>query len=228
MRLQVTRIAAAAVLLGAAPAAAPPFAVGETLVYDAKLGLFPAGTARTTVERLDTDRGDRVYVFGMTGSGGPPGLRAEYAMTSWTGIEPFTSRRFDRRVTLAGRTEEHRFQIVPDSQRYREVDGTQDWVAPSAPLDELAMLYYLRTLDLSPGQSRSLRGYFRNGYNPVTVRAVGSEPVRLGRGSTVACTHLRITAAGNTMDLWITDDAGKLPAQLDLPMTFGRVRLVLR
>jgi uncharacterized protein DUF3108 len=222
------RIAATAVLLGAAPAAPRPFSVGETLTYDAKLGLFPAGSARTTVERLDTDRGARVYVFGMTGAGGPPGLRAEYAMTSWTGVDPFTSRRFDRRVTLAGRTEEHHFQIVPDSQRYRELGGAEDWVAPSAPLDELALLYYLRTIDLSPGESRSLRGYFRNGYNPLTVRAVAVEPILLGRGTTVSCAHLRITAVGTTSDVWLTEDARKLPAQLELATTFGRVRLVLR
>lgn len=228
MRQEFMLIAAAAMLLGTAPAAAPPFSVGETLSYDAKVGMFSAGSATTKVERLDTDRGQRVYVFAMTGAGGPPGLRADYAMTSWTGVDPFTSRRFDRRVTLAGRTEAHQFQIVPDSLRYREIGGSQDFVAPSAPLDELAMLYYLRTLPLSPGDVRSLRGYFRNGYNPITVRALGVESVALGRGTTVPCMHVRIAAAGTTSDVWLTNDAKKLPAQLDLVTSFGRVRLVLR
>lgn len=214
-------------LLGAGHAALP-FRVGETLEYDARIGMVPAGSAAIRVVRTDLVRGDLVYVFTMTGGGGPPGLRSSYAMTSWTAPEPFTSRRFDRRVTLAGRTEEHHYEIVPDSLRYREVGGGRDWVTPPSPLDELALLYYLRTLALAPGEARSLRGYFRNGYNPLLVSATGRESVTLGNGRMVSCVALTITAAGTTSRVWLTDDARRLPAQLDLPLSFGRVRLVLR
>lgn len=205
-----------------------PFPVGETLEYDARLGMVPAGSASTRVVRTDMVRGQLVYVFAMTGGGGPPGLRTSYAMTSWTGPDPFTSRRFDRRVTLAGRTEEHQYEIVPDSLRYREIGGGRDWVTPADPLDELALLYYLRVLALRPGEARSLRGYFRNGYNPLLVSATGRESVTLGNGRVVSCVVLTVTAAGTTSRVWLTDDARRLPAQLDLPLSFGRVRLVLR
>jgi len=205
-----------------------PFTVGETLEYDARLGMVPAGSAVTRVLRTDVVRGRPVFVFTMTGRGGPPGLGSAWAMTSWTGREPFTSRRFDRRVTLAGRTEDHQFEIVPDSLRYRELGGGRDWITPPAPLDELAFLYYLRTLALRPGESRALRGYFRNGYNPVTVTATGREPVTLGNGTVVPCVALTVTAAGTTSRVWLTDDLRRLPARLDLPLSFGRVRLTLR
>ena len=217
---------AALVVFGARDAAVP-FAVGETLEYDARLGMVPAGSATTRVARTDVVRGRPVYVFTMTGRGGPVGLGTSYAMTSWTGQDPFTSRRFDRRVVLAGRAEEHHFEIVPDSLRYREIGG-RDWVTPAAPLDELAMLYYLRTLPLSPGGRRVLRGYFRNGYNPVVLSVGGRESVVLGNGRTVSCLALSITSAGTTSRVWLTDDARRLPAQLELPLNFGRVRLVLR
>lgn len=216
----------------ARPAAAPPpFTVGETLEYDARIGLVPAGSATTSVVRMAAVRGQPVYVFSMHGAGGPPGLRSSYAMTSWTGVEPFVSRRFDRSVTLAGRTEQHEYEIVPDSLRYRETGAgaePRDWVAPATPLDELAFLYYLRTLPLAPGDARVLRGYFRNGYNPVTVTVTGRENVTLGNGRAVACLALRITAAGTVSRVWLTDDPRRLPAQLELPLTIGRARLVLR
>jgi hypothetical protein len=218
---------AALVLLWAGQATLP-FPVGETLEYDARIGMLPAGSASTRVVRTDVVRGRPVYVFTMSGSGGPPGLGTTYAMTSWTGAAPFTSRRFDRRVTLAGRTEEHHYEIVPDSLRYREIGSGRDWITPAAPLDELALLYSLRVLALRPGETRALRGYFRNGYNPVLVSATGRESVTLGNGHLVPCVALTITAAGTTIRVWLTDDAQRLPAQLDLPLSFGRVRLVLR
>lgn len=222
----VLRLLAALILLGAREVALP-FAVGETLEYDARIGIVPAGSATTRVARTDVVRGRPVYVFTMTGRGGPAGLGTSYAMTSWTGQDPFTSRRFDRRVVLAGRAEEHHFEIVPDSLRYREIGG-RDWVTPAAPLDELALLYYLRTLPLRPGERRALQGYFRNGYNPVVVSVGGRESVTLGSGQTVSCLPLTVTAAGTTSRVWLTDDGRRLPAQLDLPLSFGRVRLVLR
>ncbi len=213
------------------PAAPVPFAVGETLDYDARIGLMAAGSASITVVRMDAVRGRPVYVFTLRGAGGPPGLRSSYAMTSWTGIEPFVSRRFDRSVTVAGRTDEHHYEIVPDSLRYRETGdpaNARDWVAPATPLDELAFLYYLRTLPLSPGDARVLRGYFRNGYNPVMLNVTGRESVTLGDGRAVPCLALRLTAAGTTSRVWLTEDARRLPVQLDLPLTVGRVRLTLR
>jgi hypothetical protein len=225
--MDVVRLAALAVVLGMGHAPRP-FAVGETLEYDARIGMLPAGTASISVAREAAVRGQPVFVFTMNGAGGPPGLRTAYAMTSWTGTDPFTSRRFDRRVTLAGRTEEHRFEIVPDSLRYREAGAGQDWVTPAAPLDELALLYYLRTLPLRPGDARALRGYFRNGYNPVMLTVTGREMVTLGNGSSVPCLALRLTAAGTTSRVWLTDDARRLPARLDLPLSYGRVTLLLR
>ena len=225
--MQLIRFMAAAALIVRAGPPSYPFQVGETLRYDARIGPMAAGSATISVARLDTERGRQVFVFTMSGGGGA-GLRADYAMTSWTGVEAFTSRRFHRRVTLAGRTDDHSFLIVPDSLRYREEGSAQDWVTPAAPLDELALLYYLRTLSLHPGDARALRGYFKNGYNPVLVRVTGRETVTRGDGVAVSCLALRITSAGTTSEVWLSDDARRLPVQLDLPLSLGRVRLVLR
>ena len=50
-----------------------PFAVGETLQYEARLGMFPIGTASMAVSRMARERGKEVFVFTATGQGGPPG-----------------------------------------------------------------------------------------------------------------------------------------------------------
>ncbi|MBA2627016.1 MAG: DUF3108 domain-containing protein [Gemmatimonadales bacterium] len=225
--MQLTRLAVLATLL-IEPAAPYPFAVGETLRYDARVGPLQAGTATARIARTASERGRPVFVITMTGTGGPPGLRGDYQMTSWVGIDRFTSRRFHRRVSVAGRVDDRRFEIVPDSLRYREEGARQAWVSPAAPLDELAMLYYLRTLPLSVGETRVLRGYFRNGYNPVTVRVTGRQNVLIGSGASVGAFAIRVTSAGTASDVWLSDDARRVPVQLELPLSFGRARLVLR
>ncbi|MFL5401205.1 MAG: DUF3108 domain-containing protein [Gemmatimonadales bacterium] len=208
--------------------AAPyPFAVGETLRYDAKLGYFPVGEATVSVSRLARERGTEAFVFAATGQGGPPGWRVRYDMTSWVGKGQFNSLRFHQRLERSGKVEEHGYIILPDSARYREEGVPGDWVAPSDPLDELAFLYYLRAAPLQVGKSYSMARYFKTGYNPIQVSVTGREPVAMPDGSSAPCLAVQVTSRGTTMRVWLTDDARRLPAQLQLPLPFGVVSLQL-
>ena len=202
------------------------FEVGETLSFEAKLGYFPVGEATISVARLAKERGVKSFVFTMAGQGGPPGLRLRYDLTSWVDSRRFHSLRFHRRLEQAGKVEEQDYTILPDSGRYRQTGVPRDWVAPPQPLDELAFLYFLRTVSLQPGRSYSFSRYFRNGYNPVQVEVTGRESVALPDGA-VRCLALQVTARGVVMRLWLTDDRRRLPAQMEVPMPFGEVTLQL-
>ena len=222
--------AAVAAFVLALPAPVPPaypFQVGETLRYQATLGGIPAGAATMSVARMDRDRGDEVFVFTAAGASRSAILTGSYTMTSWVGAERFTSRRFQRRSSFRGRTTSESYRIVGDSLRYRLEGGGQDWVTPDEPLDELAMLYRIRSLPLEPGSTRELDGYFKAGWNPVRVRVLGREQVTLGDGSTVPTLALQVTAAGAMSEVWLTDDARRIPAQLRVPLPIGRVTLTL-
>ncbi|HEU4680437.1 MAG TPA: DUF3108 domain-containing protein [Gemmatimonadales bacterium] len=203
-----------------------PFAVGETLQYNAKLGYFPVGTATISVTRLARERGLEAFVFTMAGQGGPPGWRVRYDLTSSVDSRRFNSLRFHRRLEQAGKVEEHEYVIVPDSARYRQAGKQGDWVAPREPLDELAFLYFLRTVRLETGRSYSFDRYFMTGYNPIQVEVTGRESVALPDGA-VPCLALRVTTRGVATRVWLTDDARRLPAQLEVPLQFGAVTLVL-
>ena len=178
--------------------AAPyPFSVGETLSYEAKLGYFSVGTASVSVNRLVRERGTEAFEITMNGQGGPPGWRVSYDLTSRVGTARFHSLRFHRRMVQRGDVDEERFVIVPDSARYREEGKPGDWVAPPEPLDELAFLYYLRTVPLEVGRSYSLERYFKTGYNPVGVEVTGRESVSLPGGG-----RLRLRADFPIPDNW--------------------------
>jgi hypothetical protein len=213
--------------LVASLAAPYPFAVGETLTYDAMLGYFPVGTATVTVSRLAQERGREAFVFALTGEGGPPGVRIRYDLTSWVGTARFASLRFHRKRTQGGNVTEERYQIVPDSSRYRVEGGSQDWAAPRDALDELAFLYYLRTIPLEPGKSFTVGRYFKTGYNPIQVRVVGKQTLTLPDGRSVPGVAVEVTSRGTTMGVRFTDDARRLPVELDLPLPFGSVTLAL-
>ena len=224
----IVRAALLARLAGPAPApVAPyPFAVGETLGYDAKLGYFPIGSATASVGRA-REQGADAFVFAFAGAGGPPGVRVQYELTSWTRSTRFASLRFHRKMVQGNSVEEQRYQIVPDSSRYRLEGGGQDWMAPRDALDELAFMYYLRTAPLESGRSYTISRYFRSGYNPIQVRVVGRESVTLYDNSSVPCFVLEVTTRGTTMRVRLTDDARRLPVQVEVPMTFGTVSLDL-
>jgi hypothetical protein len=208
------------------PAAPYPFTVGETLNFDAKLGYLPIGSATATVGQA-REQGADAFVFAFTGAGGPPGIRIQYDLTSWTRSARFASLRFHRKLVQGNSVEEQRYQIVPDSSRYRLEGGAQDWVAPRDALDELAFMYYLRTAPLESGRTYTISRYFRTGYNPIMVRVIGRESVTLYDNSSVPCFVLDVTTRGTTMRVRLTDDARRLPVQLELPMNFGTVSLEL-
>ena len=221
----VTLLAHAALL---ARLAAPyPFAVGETLEYDAKLGIIPIGTARMTVNPMTRERGAEAFVFAAVGEGRPMGIRVGADLTSYVGTRGFTSLRFHRRLYQGGSVEDAQFQIVGDSSRYRQDGVPQEWAAPRHALDELAFLYYLRTVPLAVGSTYPIPRYFKTGYNPIQVRVSGRTEWQLPGGRTVPALTLEITSRGLLMNVTMTDDARRLPVALDLPLPFGRVTLEL-
>ena len=222
-----TLLAHAVLLTGLTRAPNYPFAVGETLQYEATLGYFPIGTATASVVRTTQERGTDAFVFTATGEGGPPGWKARYEMTSWTRSKGFASLRFHRRLTQGSKVDEVRYQIVPDSGRYRQEGGDQDWAAPRDALDELAYLYYMRTVPLKVGQSFTMSRYFKTGYNPVQVRVTGRESLALFDGRTVPCFTVELTSRGSTVAVALTDDSRRLPVMVTLPLPYGSVLLTL-
>jgi hypothetical protein len=148
-------------------------------------------------------------------------------LTSYVGATGFNSLRFHRRVFEGSSVDESQYQIIPDSSRYREVGNPQDWAAPRNPLDELAFLYYLRTVPLKVGATYQIPRYFKTGYNPVQVRVVGRDRRDLPGGGTAPVLQLEITTRTLRMAVAMTDDARRLPVQMELPLPFGRVTLEL-
>lgn len=192
----MTRSHATAAWLGlglvlAAGASAPieaqalPFGPGEELVYAvrvAPMGRVGKGTLR--VERAEEIRGHEVYrlSFYFTAKVGP--LRAVQQSESWLDPERLMVLRFhkqEKQPLARDRSEE--VEIYPEERRWEAASGERGRAPTAAPLDELSLLYYVRLLPLEGGREVRLERHFDMERNPVIVKALGREMIKVPAGT---------------------------------------------
>ena len=171
------------------PAPPYPFAVGETLQYDAKLGMLPIGSATMTVNPMTRERGREAFVFAASRPGtARSGVRVGAELTSYVGTQ---------RVQLA--------PVSPPADPGRQRGGgavpdrpaTRAGIARSAsptigPRRGIRSTSSPSSIISAPCRSRwastyQIARYFKTGYNPVQVRVVEpGRPRQLPHGGSAA------------------------------------------
>ncbi len=219
----------------AAPAAADyPFHVGERFQYSAKLGFLRLGTAWMSVIRLDTVRQSESFVFEFGLEASAPFYKSTNVMQSWTGTTDLISRRFRQDLVENGKERKRYYDIFPDSLLYTQEQrpGTKPSVAE--PLDDAAFFYFLRTLPLEVGKTYRFERYFKQELNPVIIKVVKREKLKLPDDREVTCVILNpvvgdegLFAPRSQAMLWITEDARRIPVQIRAKLPFGTVTLRL-
>lgn len=225
-------------LLQSATSATPepsyPFAVGESLVYSAKLGFLRLGTGNIDVARIDTVRGIPAFYFRFALSGGNALYRLNSVLESWTGIHDLKSLRYQQDNNENGKVRQRRFEIFPDSGFYRQ-DGVRDSLPTvEHPLDDAAFLFYMRTQTLEVGREYRLDYYFKKDKNPVILRIERNEVMELPDGTKVDCLVVApivgdrgLFAARQEARVWLTNDARRIPVQIRTKYPFGTIVLRL-
>jgi hypothetical protein len=231
----VVLMQAAAVLPAAPPLSPPPFGVGETLVFKGKYQMFRPCCATLAVEAIDTVRGVPSYRFSFNSKISILGLfKNESQLTSWTGVSDFVSRRF-LKVMKDANPPRQDYRIHPDSGFFRRGADTGTKATSAVPLDDVAFFYYIRRVPLEVGRTYEYHNYWRKAQNPVVVKVVGRETMKLPDGTKVSCLvlHPIVDEKGGMFSktsnarLWLTDDVRRLPVQIKSTYNFGTVTLVL-
>jgi hypothetical protein len=154
-------------------AAAPtPWGPGEHLVYGVKLGWFNVGSGALTVEGLDNVRGNPTYRAVMAINGGALGFSINDKYTTWFDVRTLQSWRF---VRLYGGTYESQrhYEFYPERDMWDREDNDEFGPMPTkSPLDDIAFVYFLRTLPLEVGQRYTFHRYFKETGNPIVVDVV--------------------------------------------------------
>ena len=212
------------------PIAPVPFTVGEELVFHAKFGVIPAGTARMRVDGIDTVRGRAAYHVTFTVDGGIPFFRVHDRYESWIDVATLSSLRHRQQISEGRYSRNTTYEIMPESLEYRRNDGP---LQPSVanPLDDGSFIYAVRALGIRVGETRRDDRYFMPDRNPVVLTGVREDTVSVGAGTFVT-TVVRPTIKTSGIfseygeaQVWFTNDSRRLPVLVKT--RFARFSLTL-
>ena len=211
-----------------------PFSVGERFQYSAKIGMLKLGEASMQVVGIDTVRGAESFNFRFRLTGGNFIFKIDHTLDSWTTVADFKSLRFRNDNKENDKVRLSEYDIYPDSGFFRQRGKPATEPTPSQPLDDAAILYFVRSTPLEVGRQYRYEKYFKNDKNPLLVRVLKTEMMKLPDGSTVDCLVLNpvIDDRGMFADraearLWLTNDSRRIPVQIRSTYSFGTVTLRL-
>jgi hypothetical protein len=214
-----------------------PFATGERAEYDVKYGIIHAGTGTLSVVGIDTLRGRDVYRFRMTLTAGVNLLLYKYAirdtMESWVDTASFRSLRFTQDQLDGGRRRTKRYQIFPERGTY--IDGSEpEQPSVADPLDDISLLYYVRTRNLEVGTTTEIPRHFKPGSNPVILKVLKRDTIEAAgrKWPTIVVQPIIKTSTmfsdGGEAKVWLSDDPAHVIVQINTKVSVGSITMTLR
>jgi hypothetical protein len=215
-------------LLGLAPMARAqdfsserPFAEGEVLAYQVSLGRHGrSGTGWLRVEPAQPLREEPVMLlrFDFETKVGP--VQVRHHSRSWLSSKRMAALRYEVDERVPFNSVREQVDIFPDAQQW-ESSGAKGESATREPLDELSFLYALRTLSLTPGGVYRLDRHFDAKRNPVVVRVLRREPMRVPAGEfSTVLVEMEVRdpnrfGGRGVLRLNLTDDERRLPVRIE-------------
>ena len=209
-----------------------PFGAGERLEYIAKVGWNHVGTGSMEILGTEDIRGRQAIHTRFQLKGRWFFYRANYLLESWIDRANFTSLRFSTDNDEDPSDKDRVFEIFPERQTYK-INNGEELASVVDPLDEGALLYFVRTMDLEVGKTYTLNRYFRPDRNPVIVKVIGKETVDLpaGKFSTIVIQPI-IKSRGIFSDkgearIWLSDDKDRIMVQMRVKLKVATINLQL-
>jgi uncharacterized protein DUF3108 len=218
-------------------ASSMPFGIGERLTYDVKFGPVKVGSGSMEVAGIVPVRGRDAWHTVFRVKGGTFFYRVNDVLESWFDAQTFSSLRFVQDFEEGGKNRERTYEIYPDRGVFVEEkkDGSQtEEPTVQQPLDDGSFLYFVRTIPLLVGQTYEFSRYFRPDRNPVIIRVLRREKVKVPAGTFEAVVIQPIIKAkgifseNGQAELWLTDDNRRMMVQMKSKLSFGSLNLYLR
>jgi uncharacterized protein DUF3108 len=211
----------------------PAFADGEELHYSAYFGKLRVGSGEMRFHGRDSVRDRSAWRASFRIDGGIPGAHVHDTTVTWFDSVSYASLRFVQNVHDPGYRANRDTQIFPAERTYRTKDG-EVHASAQDPLDDMSLVYLVRTLPLEPGQCYVFSRYFKPDANPVVIHVVRRDTVEVPAGR-YAAILLRpeikttgIFSENGHAELWLADDSRRTVLQLKTSLKFGSIRLQLR
>ena len=209
-----------------------PFAVGESLAYSVKFGFARIGSGSMYVQGAAQVRGTDVIHTMFRITGGTFFFKVNDLMQSWVEPRSFASLRFWQDISEGNYTAHRKYEFFPERSTYQQDEQPEKPSVP-APLDDGSFLYFIRTQTLEVGKEYTYDRYFDPESNPVTIRVLRRERVRVPAGEFNAIVlqplikTSGIFSEGGRAEIWLTDDDRRMMLQMKSRLSFGSLNLYL-
>jgi hypothetical protein len=196
-------------------AAKVPFAVGERLDYEVRFGSLKVGNGSMEVQDIQDVRGRPSWHATFKYSGSMMLLKVNDSHETWFDVETLSSRRFYQNIDNPGYDRQRRYEIFPERGMFKEGDKAEEPTVQQ-PLDDASFLYFVRTVPLVVGETYEFNRYFRPDRNPVRVRVLRRERVKVPAGEFDAIVIQPVIKSkgllgeGAHAEVWLTDDDRRL------------------
>jgi hypothetical protein len=210
-----------------------PFGTGERLVYDVRFGSLKVGSGAMEVVGIETIRGRQTYHTVFRVSGGTLFYKVHDRYESWFDVATLASLRYKQNIDEGSYERERTFEIFPDRAVFRENDKPEQ-PSVASPLDDGSFLYFVRTIPLEVGKSYTFDRYFKPDRNPVTIKVLRKEQVKVPAGTFDAVViqpiikSKGIFSEGGHAEVWISDDSARVVLQLKSKLKFGSLNMYLK
>jgi hypothetical protein len=218
----------------AQPRKVVPFDTGEKLTYDVRFGGIKVGTGRMEVVGTQDVRGREAWHTRFTVKGGIPFYKVNDRIESWIDTRTFESLRFVQDLEEGRRDKERFYEIYPEKGTYSEKGEVEHAPTVEDPLDDAAFMYFVRTIPLEVGKTYEFNRYFRPDRNPVQIRVLRKETVKVPAGTyqTIVIQPVikskGIFSEKGHAEMWLTDDPRRLLVQMKSDLSIGSLNLYLR
>jgi hypothetical protein len=211
-----------------------PYGVGERLEYDVKFGKIKVGSGTMEVAGVQDVRGHETWHTVFTVKGGTFFYRVDDRYESWIDRRTGNSLRFSQDLSEGRRDVERDFEIFPDQATFIEGAGSRMQPSVRNPLDDGSFLYFLRTIPLAVGETYTFNRYFRPDRNPVTIKVLRRERIRVPAGEFDAIVVQPIIktkgifSENGHAEVWLSDDDNRIMLQMKSGLSFGSLNLYLK
>ena len=204
-----------------------PFGPGEVLTFKVMLGIFSIGESTMEIPAIEPTRGISSYHLKWRIKGGVPFYKVDTSFQSWFDIQRLVSLRFIQDQHEGHYTRFREFQFFPEQRLWKRADKDEQGPLPTAlPLDDLAFVYFARSLPLEVGKQYRFDRYFQETGNPVVIRVLrrAETVVPAGTFKTIVVQPIIRTTGmfseGGKAELHLSDDPRHLLVYLktDLPV----------
>ena len=198
-----------------------PFGPGERSLYQVKLGGVSVGKGSMHVLGTELVHGFPTYHTQLKVAGGIPFARVDDTFESWIDVGGLFSRRFKQDQREVSFKRKRTYEFFPEQRSLVRVDNGDTAELPtSRPLDDVSFLYYARTLPLEVGQTYTLNQYFKEDGNPVVLKVLRKERIRVPAGTfeTIVVRPIIKTkglfSEGGEAEVYFTDDERRIMVQM--------------